>query len=140
MIKRRLISGHVEQLFIGERCAEQTFIPDGDEIYWRDFNDRPVTPEPVPDGLKLDMVPPPVASSGGPEDIRIAWDKVRAALDAIPDTDATTTDRFWDCECEGAYIHDGGDTECSICGAVGFDQPPARLREIIGMLMSEAGL
>ena len=69
-----------------------------------------------------------------------SWADVKRALEAIPDTDATTTERFWDCECDQAYIHSEGDGKCSTCAKERETQPDSRLREIMLMLMKEAEL
>ncbi|MFA7254352.1 MAG: hypothetical protein WC107_07455 [Patescibacteria group bacterium] len=71
------------------------------------------------------------------------WADVKKALEAIPDTDATTTPFFWDCECDVNYIHDTDTEQCHKCHARLLDDPAptdSRLREVMLLLMEEAGI
>jgi hypothetical protein len=73
--------------------------------------------------------------------IRDAWKNVIAAIEAIPDTDATTTSYFWDCECKEDFIHEAGDYHCDRCGIEEperFSQPNSRLREALILMIKGA--
>lgn len=72
-----------------------------------------------------------------------AWAVVKATLKAMPDTSATTTPFFWDCECDVNYIHDTDTGQCYKCHVRLLDDPAppdSRLREVLLMLIEEAGL
>lgn len=72
-----------------------------------------------------------------------AWDAVKAAINAVPRSDASTTSYFWDCECETHYIQAKDNRLCYGCDTALRDdpQPPdSRLREVLLMLIEEAGL
>lgn len=63
------------------------------------------------------------------------WEVVKHALESIPDTDATTTEAYWDCECETNHIRYCGHPYCARCGAHRQDQPDSRLREVLLSLL-----
>ena len=63
------------------------------------------------------------------------WNAVRHALQSIPDTDATTTQAYWDCECETGHIRYCGHPYCARCGTHRQDQPDSRLREVLLSLL-----
>ena len=42
----------------------------------------------------------------------------------------TTTDKFWDCECERRYIHPASDEICPHCKAERTNRPDSRISEI----------
>ena len=67
-----------------------------------------------------------------------SWEKVVEAIDAIPDTDATTTREYWDCECKESYIHPKTENICVKCWARKDSHPDARLREVVVKLVKEA--
>lgn len=75
------------------------------------------------------------------EQERKAWQKVKEAIEAIPNTDATTTEHFWDCECEHDFINSKEVFNCEECGIYEpevLNQPDSRLREVILMLIDQA--
>lgn len=45
-------------------------------------------------------------------------------------TDPAITWDFWDCECEGRYIHPKTHLVCPVCSALEADMPDSRLDEI----------
>jgi hypothetical protein len=42
------------------------------------------------------------------------------------------TDEYWDCECEGNFIHSRSDDFCMMCKAERADQPDSRVAEVLG--------
>lgn len=42
----------------------------------------------------------------------------------------STTNLFWDCECEKFYIHSAKEQKCSICEAERIEQPDSLVFEI----------
>ena len=47
----------------------------------------------------------------------------------------STTEHFWDCECETNYIHPKSVSICPRCGAVSDERPDSRTNEVFATLM-----
>jgi len=47
--------------------------------------------------------------------------------------DCDTTSEYWDCECEGLYIHPYNHYTCVICNARRDDQPDSRVNEVLAL-------
>ena len=48
----------------------------------------------------------------------------------------TTTEYFWDCECETVYIHPKSVLACPRCGACQEERPDSRTNEVFASLMA----
>lgn len=46
------------------------------------------------------------------------------------------TTEYWDCECEGNYIHHKSTKHCDSCHSFQKDQPNSRLDEVINFLFT----
>ncbi|MFP4305819.1 MAG: hypothetical protein ACLFQQ_01245 [Desulfococcaceae bacterium] len=51
----------------------------------------------------------------------------------------STTNQYWDCECEREFIHPIECPECLICGAVKEEQPDSRVNELFEIGFSLQG-
>lgn len=49
----------------------------------------------------------------------------------------STTEHFWDCECETNYIHPKSVSVCPHCGAISDERPDSRIDEVFALLMAE---
>ena len=59
------------------------------------------------------------------------WDRVREALEAIPDGDQTESDRFWICDCDESPMWEKSVRACWHCGRCRDDVRPASLKETL---------